>query len=315
MHSSKTSTRPVLVLALISIIGLAAGLGSLALEILPVFWAVLLSAGATLLILGSLWWEMAPQSLGHSVLTTRDLLGHPLAVLVILLAVTAPALALSVISFQRVTDIEEAVVCGRSITIVQEDTGVYNAALDRPDIYPDGGRVDADYLSSPNPEPVLGETVMGFSYTMVPGREARETETAGAYITFYEDPVDISDFDSLSFSIDGDMGDEGREVDVAVRLAVDDPSLPPKEREVVVRVSPSLQELGHFLSGQWERITIDLGEFTLLPFLKPAEQVDPKKVNKIVIFVDNDIVDRSPSGTVRIKDISFEKHGGQGGCR
>jgi hypothetical protein len=110
----------------------------------------------------------------------------------------------------------------------------------------------------------------------------------------------------LSFFIKS-SDSNGKSIDLGIRLVVDDPKAPLSEKEKVIRVLPSLQEIGVSLSNNWENVTIDLAEFTILHYTKPLpSNIDPNMINKIVFFVSNEIVERRPEGTIYIKDIAFE---------
>lgn len=302
--------RPPVSSGLVSIVGLIVGLASFVLDVLPGIWAITVIAPSAALLLLSVWWERAPESFARVALLVRDFLSHPLFLLAIVLAV----FALSLVGVGYLRSIDDAVDCSRSVRIDPEQGGIFRAAEDHPARYPDGGRIAITPEPWEWPEVLPQEPVIAFSYREVVGRQRNEDESGGAHLRFYDDPVAISDFDSLSFAISGEKGDDGREVDVAVRLVVDDPTLPPGDREVVVREAPSLQELGHFLTDHWQRIAIDLGEFAGDPFLQAPDWVDPDKINKIAFFVNNDMLDRSPSGTVRMKDISFTRRSRSGAC-
>ena len=311
---------------LISIIGLVVTLASIPLDLLPTAWAVVAIVGCLLLLALSLWAEMAPDSarrfaawLQHAAKRLRPFMPALIA------AFTLATLILVIVQYDKLTHIDtdidrqsgEAAVCARAIPIENLDperSGTYRAADDYPQTYADGGRVGLTPQPWESPETLGNKTVIAFSYCQISGRERRQNETSGAYVTIYDDPISFSDYDTLSFSVDGDKGSGGQEVDVAVRLVLEDPSLSLADRELVVRESPSLQNLGYFPSGHWERLTIDLGEFTLSRMSASADRLKADTINKIVFFVDNDIVDRSESGTIRIKDIRFEKNGDSGSC-
>jgi hypothetical protein len=310
----------------ISVVGLVATLASIALDLLPAAWAVVAIVGCLLLLALSLWAEMAPDSASRFAARLLHAAKRLQLVLPILIAaITLITLILVVVQRGKLVHIDtsidrqsgEASRCVRAIRIEGMDPnrgGTYRAADDYPQTYTDGGRVGLTPQPWELPETLGKKTVVAFSYSQIPGRERRQNETSGAYVTFYDAPISFSDYDTLSFSVDGDKGSGGQEVDVAVRLVLEDPSLPLAEREFVVRESPSLQNLGYFPSGHWERVTIDLGEFTLSRMSASADRLEADAINKIVFFVDNDIVDRSESGTIRIKDIRFEKHGDPGSC-
>ena len=236
---------------------------------------------------------------------------RPLFILCALLSLTVVILVLAILATRTLAHIDKAVYCSRPISIDVDNGGTYSSCIDHPELCPDGRRIDTPDEPWEMPHK---ETVVPVSWDKIPNQKKQEHETAGAYLLFYDDPVPLSDFDSLSFSISSSGDGGGGDADIIVALVVDDPNLPPKEREVVVRESPSVEDIGQPVSSHWERITIDLGEFALQPFRKPAEHIDPDRVNKIVFFVDNDIVDRFPSGRVRVKDISFGRRGSRGGC-
>jgi hypothetical protein len=280
------------------VLPVAIGMFTAGVVFLPIGYAILLG-GVTLLVL---------EVLAHPIIarTLWKLIGYSRALVFFLLplfVVTGTALALSIMLISKTSKIEDAVVCAHSVAVTPNNSGVYRAALDRAGICSDDGRINAEQLPSPAGE----ETVLGFSFNEILDRARCEPETAGAYIIFYEDPVGFYEFASLSFSIYSKNGDQCPGADIAIKLTLDDPAFPPRDREVVIRVSPSLQQLGLLPSDHWQRVAVDLGEFSLEPFLRPGERIDADTINKIAFFVDNDILDQCPSGTVRIKDIAFQE--------
>lgn len=309
MRVSRTSTLATIVSGLAFLLSLAS-VAFPSLPSLPTLWAAVLTACCLVVFAGALRWEMAPESFTRLVVQIRHCLGRPL----LLVAPVIAVLVLSILGTGYLRSVRDAVDCSQSVRIDADRGGIFRAAEDHPERYPDGGRIGITPEPWEWPELLPQEPVIAFSYSEVAGRQRNEKESGGAHLRFYDDPVPISDFDSLSFSIKGESGKDDEEPDVAVRLVVDDPTLQPRDREVVVREAPSLQELGHFLTEHWQRMDIDLGEFEADPFLRAPEGIDPDSINKIAFIINNDILGRSRSGTVLVKDISFTRHGRSGAC-
>jgi len=308
---------------ILAITGLVLSVASKAFDILSTLWAVVAVVTFLVLLALSLWAEMVPDWAQRVAALRVHTIRQPALVLRVLIgATTLATLILVIVQHGTLVHIDtsidersaETTSCTRTLHIESMDAekgGTYRAGDDYPQVYTDGGRVGLTPLPWERPETLGKKSVLAFSYYVIPGRERRQSETSGVYVTFYDDPLEFSRFDALSFSIRGEGGGDNQAVDLGVRLVLDDPSLPRLEREITIRQMPSLQKLGYFSSGHWERVSIDLAEFDLLLLSGRAERVEGDSINKIVFFVDNDILERSSKGTIRIKDIRFERYGDQ----
>jgi len=287
---------------ILAITGLVLSVASKAFDILSTLWAVVAVVTFLVLLALSLWAEMVPDWAQRVAALRVHTIRQPALVLRVLIgATTLATLILVIVQHGTLVHIDtsidersaETTSCTRTLHIESMDAekgGTYRAGDDYPQVYTDGGRVGLTPLPWERPETLGKKSVLAFSYYVIPGRERRQSETSGVYVTFYDD---------------------NQAVDLGVRLVLDDPSLPRLEREITIRQMPSLQKLGYFSSGHWERVSIDLAEFDLLLLSGRAERVEGDSINKIVFFVDNDILERSSKGTIRIKDIRFERYGDQ----
>lgn len=187
-----------------------------------------------------------------------------------------------------------------------EKASIYNASDDI-DHFPNGGRIIAQGgIAGLNLET---KKYIFLNYKLRKNHERVNNDSSGYYITFYDRPMDYRTYRFLIFSIKGERDTtNGHKVNVGIRLTVDDPKDPSQTKEIVIRQLSSLEDIGIDISRNWKTVIIDLAEFKILPYTKPLPtHVDPCLVNKIVFFVDNDIVDKYSNGTIYVKDIAFEK--------
>ncbi len=230
---------------------------------------------------------------------------HVVSIVIVLIV------SFNVLLIREVSYINQLVDTKRAIPIDAKTWGIYNASDDRKELYPDGGRIRATgqvHIYKYPDIDIQTKNYISFSYRIIEGQPKTHDESSGAYLTFYDLPVDFSAYRLLTFSIKGEGNKGNANIDLGIRLVVNDAEASLSEKEKVIRVLPSLQEIGVSISNHWENVTIDLAEFTLLPYTKPLPRnIDPNMINKLVFFVSNEIVDRYPKGSIYIKDIVFEK--------
>lgn len=112
-------------------------------------------------------------------LTKRSIsiITNPLVVSVIILSI----LSLNVYLAIKVFHIRQLVDTKRVIPIDVKNSGIYNAADDRKELYPDGGRIRATGQVHKYPET---KNYISFSYSIIEGQPKTHDESSGAYLTF-----------------------------------------------------------------------------------------------------------------------------------
>lgn len=130
--------------------------------------------------------------------------------------------------------------------------------------------------------------------------------SSGGYVTFYNKPCDRLVYREVSFKCRA-TNFRGMP-DIGIRLAVDDPKAT-QDRE---RVTYELPSLNTYLKGKkniidfWQTFTIDIGDFVMKRVEPPLPRgVDENTINKIVFFVNSEIVENCPEGTLWLRDIIF----------
>lgn len=130
--------------------------------------------------------------------------------------------------------------------------------------------------------------------------------SSGVYMTFHKSSVDRFTYREIRFSSKAEV--TCRQPDVGIRLAVDDPDAPGREKEVVKFEISSLNT--HFggkqsLTQTWQTFTIDLGDLKPTIRNQPPPEINTNLINKIAFFVNNDIAERCPAGTLWFRDVTF----------
>jgi len=299
MDSSRSST----ITGIIGVLGLIVAVSSLATNRLQPQWAYSIIIVSTIVLGMAMWWGFSPTSFTRVLTVIRHFTESYPVHFVLLLLIFGSAM-FSLLMLLRVEDLMNY---KQIVPITLEDGDVYNAADDYPEIYLDGGRVKAIKESWDCPGTLGAKKCISFTAEKGKGEITTPAESAGAYLTFYDMPIDFSKYQAVTFSIKGESDSGIANMDIGVRLVTDDPCIAGRHKEVVIRELPSLKRIGYNIQDYWEVVTIDFGEFTILPFRKPLGKIDPNRINKIVFFVNNSMVDKCPSETIWIKDIYFMK--------
>ena len=145
-----------------------------------------------------------------------------------------------------------------------------------------------------------------FSYQINPNIQQNDPNaSSGGYMAFYETPCDRLSYHEVSF--DGRAIVPKGSPDVGIRLTVDDPTQG-FDREVAIYEIPSLKA---YYKGQrqldksWQTFTFDLNNFERKLRSSPRPGVDVNFINKIVFFVNNEMVGNCPEGTLWFRNLRF----------
>lgn len=132
--------------------------------------------------------------------------------------------------------------------------------------------------------------------------------SSGGYMTFYDKICDRLIYREVAFKCKATNFDN-KTPDVGIRLAVDDPKTAPQDRE---KVTYELQSLNAYFKGKkkvtnfFQTFTIDLGDFEMIRNEPPFPKgIDINTINKIVFFINSEIVDDCPQATLWFRDIVF----------
>lgn len=133
--------------------------------------------------------------------------------------------------------------------------------------------------------------------------------SSGCCVMFYDTPCDLLSLREIRFACKA-TDTEGLP-DVGIRLAVDIPNLsvPPPQRELVTYEIPSL--VSYFahkrsIENTWRSFTIDVNDFELKRIVPPLPPgMTENTINKVVFFVNLDIVRSCSRGKLWFKDILF----------
>ena len=129
---------------------------------------------------------------------------------------------------------------------------------------------------------------------------------SGGYITFYNRPCDRLTFNTLSFKLRAT--DFDGTPDIGIRLAVDNPK-DAQDREKVTYELPSLNSYldnKKSISNNYEYYAIDIGDFKMTRIEPPLpDGIDENTINKIVFFINSDIVHSCSEATIWIKEITL----------
>ena len=128
--------------------------------------------------------------------------------------------------------------------------------------------------------------------------------SSGGYVTFPDIPVNRLVYEYLRF--DAKVTDSQGSPDLCLRMAVDDPSLPSRDKEVAVYELPSLsrQFRAKPLSSEWQMYevhTLGLVESVRLE----KSLVDKNEISKLVFCVNDRITSKTSKGTVWIRSVVF----------
>jgi hypothetical protein len=237
---------------------------------------------------------------------------HPFLVPIgVVLAATS--VVVGILAWTTAVQVRDGIDCRELIPVDAANSGIFSSADDRPDLYPAGGRIEIGYPPSTTP-PVLGlDGSIAFTFAARPTGPLVPTENGGVFVTFYGDPIEVDRFAFLEFAVLFETEDTlPQEADLLVRLTLDDTEAAPSEREIVVRQSRTLQELGIFVRDRWQVVQLDLLEFNQFYFPQSPEGANVAEVNKIAFVIDGGIAGRLEGGSVRISDIAFGRR--QGTC-
>lgn len=131
--------------------------------------------------------------------------------------------------------------------------------------------------------------------------------SSGGYLTFYRKPCDRLLYREISF--DCRATNVIGMADVGIRLAVDNPNAT-GDRERVTYEIPSLKSYYNgkrSVDGNWQNFSIGIGDFTQTRVETPLPQgVDENTINKVVFFVNLNIIKNCPKATLWFRDITFK---------
>lgn len=298
-----------------SLVGLLASTAALIQDWVTSPWSWLLFGGFLLAFGLSLWREMARPSFDASDDSLKRFIGDSGVLLALVALMAGGALVASLLAWRSAGDVLGRVDCASEVPISGSNSGVFSSAENRPELYPAGGRILISYAPSAVPPAVSGGDSVRFRYENRVAGSRIEAETVGGFVTFYEKGKRVDEFSSVEFSVRGATdGVPTQDVDLLLRLSLDDPELQSREREVVVRQSPTLQEMGVFVADSWQRVRVDLAEFDTYYFPHPDVPDDVDKVNKIAFVVDLNIAERIPEAVIEIRDVAFVRRDGRALC-
>src|SRR3954465_6898437 len=122
-----------------------------------------------------------------------------------------------------------------------------------------------------------------FSYRTDPRIRPTGLESSGGYVTFYPQPIDKLQYQTLRFECKGVC--KGGTLDLGIRLVVDDPN-GVGDRELATHELASITEHGT-IREDWRLFEIPLSAFrkSLKREAFPPN-LDANKLNKIVVFID-----------------------------
>lgn len=129
---------------------------------------------------------------------------------------------------------------------------------------------------------------------------------SGGYITFYDRPCDRLTFNTLSFKLRA-TDFEGKP-DIGIRLAVDDPKSTQDREKVAYELSSLNSYLDNkkSISNNYDYYVIDVSDFDMKRIEPPLpDGIDENTINKIVFFINGNIVNSCSKATIWIKDITF----------
>lgn len=135
----------------------------------------------------------------------------------------------------------------------------------------------------------------------------RPQAVSGAYMTFYDTPVDTQRYREFRFKAKMVDTEPGALPDVGVRLCVD--SL--NGQESAVYELTSLRKRYNFpLKPDWQSFTLDLNEFLSHARYSAAPDASTNRhtINKVVFFLGFENVSKCVKGKLWIQDITFQPH-------
>lgn len=151
-----------------------------------------------------------------------------------------------------------------------------------------------------------------FSYNVDSSLKSSGGASSGAYQTFYDKPGDMRVFPYLFFSVSSDEKCGTGAADIGVRLATDNPTDNDKKEYFTYELT-SLNSLGqHAVDGKMHQYKVPVSRLKLVHHVQTPGPLpyalDEHTINKVVFFVDNEIVRKCPSNTLRIRDVSLQAY-------
>lgn len=136
-----------------------------------------------------------------------------------------------------------------------------------------------------------------FEFIVNDGLEPSTGASSGAYFTFYGNHLDRRKCRTVHFDIMVTNADGTP--DVGIRFAVDDTN---NDTEIATWQIDSLAGFGQ-PGEEWIRVHIPFDKFHKVPSEPRPEGVDENLINKLVLFVDNNIGQRFKKGSVWIRNV------------
>jgi hypothetical protein len=141
-----------------------------------------------------------------------------------------------------------------------------------------------------------------FRFKINANQEPSYGASSGAYITFYGQPCDRLRYRTIRFRFK--VTDASGNPDVGIRLAVDNPKAT-GDRELISYEIQSLAKYGP-IKNEWQTFEIPVNAFQQVRYEPPfPEGLNENTINKIVFFVNNQIVEQCREATFWFSDIVF----------